>query len=476
MKRCRWLVSPTCTGLLFLGLSGVTPSVASSQGQSAATDRATFRVRSTRPIGAAYVDVDGLLANSFTRSDGSAGTYEAPVRLLYPAAQKSCTGVGLEDLANGFLYNFGVHDDFWNLHYARRVLTDDFLMRRGVTYASPTWDKKAIDHLGRGHLEHREDGLRVVQDVAAWLRDPSSVTVVGGEEPMCRAVTLVGYGISDSASLLRQLFADGSAPFDAGLVHAAGATCWDFTVGQATTQCPSLPVGLAAKVMAIDSETDLDVQSAASARQDGLVNYRHYEVAGSAHLTKAEGDLMEFARHAEDENPLLALAFRETGRAQNPESLGPVLRTAYDALMRWTTSGTAPPANAYLDGTFDPTGTFTIARDADGNALGGIRLPWLTTTLPDGSTVGAAVARHTGTDATGGFLFGGRYECFTDTTRRYPTAVLYADRVSSGARYAESQRWILAEDGALFERYAANTDLGHLACPPWPDGSVPSRR
>ena len=140
-------------------------------------------MRSTRPIGAAYVDVDGLLANSFTRSDGSAGTYEAPVRLLYPAAQKSCTGVGLEDLANGFLYNFGVHDDFWNLHYARRVLTDDFLMRRGVTYASPTWDKKAIDHLGRGHLEHREDGLRVVQDVAAWLRDPSSVTVVGVEAP-----------------------------------------------------------------------------------------------------------------------------------------------------------------------------------------------------------------------------------------------------------------------------------------------------
>ena len=470
MKRWPWLVIPTWTALLSLASSGLTPSGASSQGRSAAPDRATFRTRSTSPIGAAYVDVDGLLANSFTRPDGSAGTYEAPVRLLYPVAQRSCTGVGLEDLANGFFFNFGVHDDFWNLHYARRVLTDDFLMSRAVTYASPTWDKKAVDAMGRGHLERREDGLRVVHDVAAWLRDPSSVTVMGGDGPSCAAGTLVGYGVSDSASLLRQLFAEGSAPFDAGLVHAAGATCWDFGAGQATTECPRLPAGLAAKVLAIDSETDVDVQSSASARQDGLANYRHWEVAGAAHLTKAEGDLMEFARHAEDENPLLAVSFRELGRAQNPESLGPVLRAAFDALVRWATLGTAPPANAYLDGAFDPTGSFTIARDADGNALGGVRLPWLNTVLPDRSTVGAAIGRHSGTDATGGFLLGGRYECFADVTARYPTARFYADRVSAGASYAESQRWILTEDAARFERYAANSDLGHLACPPWPDG------
>jgi hypothetical protein len=118
--------------------------------------------------------------------------------------------------------------------------------------------------------------------------------------------------------------------------------------------------------------------------------------------------------------------------------------------------------------TFDPTGTFTIARDADGNALGGVRLPWLTTTLPDGSTVGAAVGRHTGTDATGGFLFGGRYECFTNLKARYPTASLYAERVSAGARYAESHRWIIPEDGLRFEQQAASSDPAHPTCPPWP--------
>src|SRR5260221_3289997 len=131
MKGCRWLGAQTCGAWLFLGLSGVmTPSVASSQGSSADPDHPTFRVRSSLSIGAAYVDVDGLLANSFTRPDGSVGTYEAPVRLLYPVAQKSCMDVGLEDLANGFLFNLGLHGDFWNLHYARHVLTDDFLMRR----------------------------------------------------------------------------------------------------------------------------------------------------------------------------------------------------------------------------------------------------------------------------------------------------------------------------------------------------------
>lgn len=468
MKHWRWLGAATCGALLFLGTFGLTTaSGAPDQGQSAAPDGLTFRVLSTRAVAPAYVDVDGLLASSFTRSDGSAGTYEAPVRLLYPVRQELCSGVGLEDLANGFAFNFGLHDDFWNLHFARRVLTDAFLMGRGLTYASPTWDKKAVDSMGRGHLEHREDGRRVVDDVATWLRNPLSVRVVGSDGPVCRAATLVGYGMSDSASLLRQLLLDGSAPFDADLVESAGATCWDFTIGQATAQCPKLPVGLAAKVMAIETETDLDIQSGASARQDGLATYRHYEVAGSAHASKAEADLMEFARRAEHENPLLAVSFRELGRAQNPESLGPVMRAAYDALLRWTTTGTSPPANVYLDGTFDPSGTFTIARDADGNALGGIRLPWLTTTLADGSTVGAAVGGHTGTDATGGFVLGGNYKCFTDITNRYPTARFYADRVAAGARYAESQRWILPEDRVRFERQATNTDLAHLPCPPW---------
>jgi alpha/beta hydrolase family protein len=436
-----------------------------------------FRVISSHAVAASYIDTDGLLSNSFIREDGSLATYEAPVRLLYATKRSSCGGIGFEDLANGFAFNFpNLHDDFWNLHFGRRVLTDAFLAKRGVFYASPTWDKKAIDSMGRGHLDRRADGERVIDDVAAWLRDSSSVVVVGAPSgfvgPTCAATTVLGYGASDSASLLRMLFARGNPgrTFDGGIIHSAGATCWNFTVGQASDSCPTLPPNLNAKVISIDTETDMDIQDGVHARQDGLSEYRHYELAGSAHLTKAEADLMEFARQAEDEDPALAIAVREAAHHQNPESAGPALRAAFDSLTRWVRQQAAPPQNAYLDGRFDLLGTFTIERDADGNALGGIRLPWLTTVVANGSTVGAAVGTHSGVDPLGGFILGGHYECFEDVHTRYPTQQAYEDKVAAGARFAESRGWILKQDRLQYERQAASLDLSHIPCPPWPEG------
>ena len=50
------------------------------------------------------------------------------------------------------------------------------------------------------------------------------------EVPAVFVAAAPGMGVT---TLLRRLFGEGSAPFDAGLLHAAGATCWDFTAGQA---------------------------------------------------------------------------------------------------------------------------------------------------------------------------------------------------------------------------------------------------
>lgn len=93
-----------------------------------------------------------------------------------------------------------------------------------------------------------------------------------------------------------------------------------------------------------------------------LDNYRIYEVAGAAHLPTVP-----------------ALANMEAG--DNPLDHWAVMRALFVAGHDWMRSGTEPPANALLEsapaGEIDPVYDFEtgIARDADGNALGGIRLP-----------------------------------------------------------------------------------------------------
>lgn len=431
-----------------------------------------FRVIESQSLGRHYVETEGLLSSAFVRDDGSSGAYEAPLQLLYPRRTSRCSGVGVEDLANAAFFNFpGNRDRYWNIRFARIMLGDRFLMSRRVSYAAPTWDKKAVDQMGSGHIERREDGLRIVDDTSSLLRDPGSIDIAGQPEgfvpPTCRADTVVGYGFSDSASLLRTYFAGGNSEgvFDAGLIHTAGASCWSFAAGQAVESCPELPSDLNAKVISLDSETE--VQHGGTAARQDLGDYRHYEIAGAAHLPKEEVDLMELARQADDEDIAFATATRHASRFQNPEAMAPSARAAFKHLVRWTLRGTLPPDNAYIDGSFDPVGSFTISRDRDGNALGGIRLPWLDTMLDDGSIVGAALGSHTGLDVLGGLILGGRYECFADLAERYPTHEAYRERVVGGAAYAASRRWILERDRRTYVRRATQLELGDRACPPW---------
>jgi hypothetical protein len=151
--------------------------------------------------------------------------------------------------------------------------------------------------------------------------------------------------------------------------------------------------------------------------------------------------------------------------------MGPATRAAFHHLVRWVRHGIRPPGNAYLEGSFDPLGSFTISRDSDGNALGGIRLPWLNTVLEDGTRVGAALGTHDGVDPLGGFILGGHYECFADIPARYPTHRGYRNLVAAGARYAETSGWILEQDRRAYAQQAARLDLGDVRCPPWPSGA-----
>jgi hypothetical protein len=120
--------------------------------------------------------------------------------------------------------------------------------------------------------------------------------------------------------------------------------------------------------------------------------------------------------------------------------------------------GQAPPAGRYIDGTFDGT-TFTIARDADNNATGGVRLPHMLSTV-NGLSSGAPLGHYFGTDTTepaNGFrLVGGVFTPFTDAEldARYPNhgPLSIKNRVQRAADQLFDDRLILREDRDDYKR------------------------
>ena len=115
-----------------------------------------------------------------------------------------------------------------------------------------------------------------------------------------------------------------------------------------------VPIDGIGKVITVNAEGDQFFSGAEQIR-NGLAHpdYRLYEVAGAPHFASI----------------YLPKGFPGL-ETLNPLDVGPVGRAAFLAGHRWATEGVKPPQSAILDGVEDG-----IARDADGNALGGVQLP-----------------------------------------------------------------------------------------------------
>ena len=148
------------------------------------------------------------------------------------------------------------------------------------------------------------------------------------------------------------------------------------------------------KIIALYTETDLQFFRAALNRGSGESDfYRHYELAGVAHLPK----------------PLLPLDAEPFGATrQNPANLAPAQRAVIANLVAWIRHGDAPPPSQFLAGMLLPDGSFVPERDADGNALGGLRLPHMPSRLCDDErsdaddcrAAGAPLGTYTGLETT----------------------------------------------------------------------------
>jgi hypothetical protein len=259
------------------------------------------------------------------------------------------------------------------------VLGRDFLFSHGFSYASVGFgthglnilDPTATDLILAGQPvgdldpDLVTDFDIVVQFVDALESDPFAVGVLGSIERK------YGYGISQTADVWQVVFyrQDGQ-----------GQGLLDFTLLSSHLWRPAFPdppadllevleilpeeftplTGIG-KVIFVESEGDQLISGALQLRRSVVgpdadpAHYRLYEVAGAPHIA-------------------LDPPF-------NPLDFSGVVRAMLLAGDQWVRAGTPPPPSALLGqappGTIDPVYQFEtgIARDANLNALGGIRFP-----------------------------------------------------------------------------------------------------
>jgi hypothetical protein len=186
-------------------------------------------------------------------------------------------------------------------------------------------------------------------------------------------------------------------------------------------------------VFVVLTETEA-VQDAAVRRPDSAL-FRTWEVAGASHVdaTTTAAIVAQLRR----DFPKVPLEQLECEQA-NAFPTRYALRAALRSLSAWVAKGTPPPTAPPLQR--DPS-SGEIVRGADGNALGGLRLP----------EIDVPTARHQGGSDEDGYCgLAGSSAPFSaaDLAARYPTPTAYTDAVAAATAAAVQAGHLLPEDAA----------------------------
>jgi hypothetical protein len=249
--------------------------------------------------------------------------------------------------------------------------------------------------------------------------------------------------------------------FDGFLVHSRGGG--GAPLRQAPHEAVTVPDGtiirtdLDAPVFVFQTETDFTQLGYASARQPDADHLRVWEVAGTAHADAYTGGIgFNDTGDGRAEQALLDVANIGGGPlgCGKPINAGPayaVLQTAVRGLIEWSRGGSAPAVAPRLEVvSSDPV---TLARDPDGNALGGLRTP-----LVD---VPIAALRGDGNDGESFCrLFGTTVPFDTaQVSSRYPSRADYTTRFDAAADRAVREGYLLPEEASNLKRAAALAPL-----------------
>jgi hypothetical protein len=375
------------------------------------------------------------------RGTAPAGPYRVPAVIAYPARKSDANGVALVEPYNtvGFWFRDPLVPET-PLPHVRTVLGDQYLFGQGNVYIAVLWDKGLMDTTGEGFMTAGSDGYEVLRDASALVRGPRSMPYPSRFERPPAARTVVAAGYSGSTNLLRDFYLNGEnsregLAFDGALFAASSGQCVSPATPAAFYPCGGV-VDDGGKVLVVNTEAD--VEFAGFAERGRTHDYRVLELAGVAHI------------------PPTIFDWRQRGKPdQNPVSGSPAFRAAHANLVRWI-HGCPPPESRYLElqdvPPVDLAGFPYVPslRDADGNAIGGVRLPHMPSRW-HGRPAGAPLGAYTGLDLETPnpfFFLAGTFRPFPEArvNELYPTATVYADRVRRAADRLLAERHILPSD------------------------------
>lgn len=383
------------------------------------------------------------------RGTAPGGAYSVPARLAYPSHRSDANGFALVDPYNTVLFAIpGWPGEPFLVPEARRFLGDEYTFGQGNVYLAVLWDKTVVERLDVGFVAAPMDAYDVLRDAAALVRSPRSMPYPRAFKRPPAASKVVAAGYSGSANLLRHFYttrenAAEGLTFDGALLAGTEAQCVSPEDPKTFFVCPGV-VADGGKVLVVNNQAD--VEFGGFLERGRTDDYRVLELAGTSHI------------------PVPLFDFRRLGNPkQNPISFSPALRAAHRNLLRWI-KGTPPPEAASITlQDVEPVyfGEFPYipsAHDSDGNAIGGLRLPHMTS-VSRGKPAGAPLGTYEGLDfnTSDPYLFlTGLFLPFSQArlSELYPTHRVYVRRVRRAADRLLQERLILESDRDEYVRAA----------------------
>jgi hypothetical protein len=323
---------------------------------------------------------------------------------------------------------------------------------------------KTVNPARYGSLSLSSDSFSydIFSQAGQAIRQPSGAGPLGD----LRVKRLIAAGESQSASRL-VTYIDAVHPvagvYQGFLVHSRGGG--GPALGAALSEAPQPVVGVPlptftrddidVPVLTVETETDLILLQYFLARQDDSPHFRLWEMAGTSHAdTYTVGGTTDLGR-SPNVVALTATTSPIAGTTCDmPINSGPqhfIVNAAFAALDRWVTRGKPPKPAPRLDVSAGPP--ITIARDAGGNAIGGIRTPQVDvpiatfTGLQSGSVLCLLFGTTTPFDA-------------AKLASLYPTHRAFVFSYRKAVNQAVKSGFILQPDAKLMRQWADGSDIG----------------
>jgi hypothetical protein len=322
---------------------------------------------------------------------------------------------------------------------------------------------KAVNPARYGSLHHPGDSFSydIFSQAGQAIRTPSGPSPLG--DLKVKRVIAVG----ESQSAFRMVnYVNAIHPiahvYDGFLVHSRGGLGIT-PLSEAPQPAIAAPGNTAIRadvdvpVLTLETETDLTFLAFFAARQEDSRHVRLWEVAGTAHYdTYGLGIGSTDVGTSPDAAAVVVTSDLVGGliHCDAPINSGPlhyVANAAFNALVRWVRTGKAPKSAPRLDASAGPP--VTINRDANGNALGGIRTPQVDVPIAafTGEQAGSILCRLFGTTT-----------LFDDATLAslYPTHKAFVSAYGKAIKRATKAGWLLKPDAKLIKKWAAGSNVG----------------